>query len=584
MKIKCERLVSMICALALCAGLIPAAVSAEEPVPATPESAVEAAPQEEAPAERAPAEEPAAQEPPAEPAPQAAVDAAAPTVAGMSVAGSTATVNPDGSIYLAMPNDTILAGEEISLTASEAVDFTANASPAAGDLYVVSASGNSAVLAFNLSAGGYDLNSPAYQITLTTADHITWTGSFPDSYNFSVSTLGVALTQTSARLASGAMTARDSGASSAAMSLVYNQDNATALLVGCAEGTTLYSVTYSYTGGTYTLQLPAGAPLYPLSPVLNAGESIAWYNDAAFTDNVDFAAQTVSGNVTLYGEVTSQSTASDFGTQLTNGDAVLYIDTADDWTTFTQRSGEVTAAQRVELRMDVDGGGASLPALTFKGSFNGNGHTISNYRFTASGDNAGLFASLGGGSVVANLNFTGISVSSATYSGVLAGSVSGGEGNNVLVQNVQVRDCSVTGRSAGGLAGFAIWAEIRYCSVADSMTITGIVNGGGLVGISYAQIHDCYSNVTPTALITRGGIVGRNLEGGHIEHCWCTYRSVYGSTDSTSTAVNNVTSVTATTAASSFTAAGFSSDWWTLTRGTTNTFTGNVYYNNFATA
>lgn len=573
-----KRAACTLCALSLCAAAFPLASFAEELSPATPETAMPATTTPDAAApESAPSTE---TETPvsAVPAVQSEV---APSASGLAIGGYAAVQNPDGSLYLAMPNTTTLAGLTLTLQSSEAVDFVASASHTTGNLYVVSAGTDSVTLALDVSLDAtHDLNQSDYHITLTTTDHITWTGTFPSTYNFAVSALADALAQLDVCLVAGAMQTQAADTPNEALALVYNQDNATALLVGCEADTALYNVTYTYADVTYTWQLPAGAPLYELAPSLGAGQSLVWYTDAEFTNAVDFSAQTVVSDMTVYGQLQSDTTDSDFATQLDNQDAVLNIKNQADWATFTERSSEITSAQRVELETDITGNGETLTALTFNGSFNGNGHTISGLNFTANGENAGMFASVSG--TIANLTLENISVSSATYSGVLAGSLAGTEGHSALVQNVQVRDCGITGRTAGGLAGFAIWAEVRYCSVDDSMRVTGTVNGGGLVGISYANIHDCYANVTPTALLSRGGIAGKNLEGGKVEHCWCTYLSASGQTDSTSTTANNVEVVTSRTPASDYEDAGFSTDVWSIGRGTNTVFTGNVYYNGFA--
>lgn len=502
-----------------------------------------------------------------------------PELSGLVIGSAQAVHNGDGSLYLAMPAESALAGQSITVQTDAPVDFVPDDSPENGDIYVVSVTENSVVLALNVSFEQYNLSDAAYHITLTTADHQTWTGSFPSAYSFPISALDEALGQTNIQLAAGSMTAQQGGAANAALRLVCNLDNATALLVGCPADTMLYQVTYTIGEESYLWQLPAGAPLYAMTPALSDGETITWYSDVGFQTPVDFQTQTVTGNMTVYGKVEGEITTSNFGTQLDQKQPVLEIQSVEDWQTFTQRSGEITANQRVELLTDINCGGASYQALTFAGSLDGKDHTISNASFSARGENAGLFAELHG--VVANLTLEDITVSNATYSGVLAGSVSGVEGGSARIQNVQVRSSHVTGRSAGGLAGYAIWTEILYCSAADSMQINGTVNAGGLVGISYANIHDCYTNLTPTALLFRGGIAGKNLEGGKVEHCWCTYRSAAGYTDGSSTAINNVGGVNSRTGAEVFTQAGFSTDIWNIDWGTNTTFTDNIYYGGF---
>ena len=226
----------------------------------------------------------------------------------------------------------------------------------------------------------------------------------------------------------------------------------------------------------------------------------------------------------------------------------------------------------MELQGNVDLDGKTYAAISgFKGDFDGGGYGISNATFTAVGENAGMFATIGADQIVANLTLRDITARSATYSGALAGSISGTEGHSATIQNVQIRDCAVNGRSAGGLAGFVIWGDINYCSNRDSR-VTGVINGGGLAGISYGQFYDCYSVGTATALLSRGGIAGKNLEGGHVMHCWCTMSKATGQTDGTSVDSENLTGVDDNTSASEFNTSWFSAWYWNIQDGTETDF------------
>ena len=243
-----------------------------------------------------------------------------------------------------------------------------------------------------------------------------------------------------------------------------------------------------------------------------------------------------------------------------------------DFESFVAKADDITSAQRVELQGNVDLDGKTYAAISgFKGDFDGGGYEISNATFTAVGENAGMFATIGADQIVANLTLRDITARSATYSGALAGSISGTEGHSATIQNVQIRDCAVNGRSAGGLAGFIIWGDINYCSNRDSR-VTGVINGGGLAGISYGQIYDCYSVGTATALLSRGGITGKNLEGGHVMHCWCTMSKAAGQTDGSSVDAENFTSVSEYTMSFEFNTNYFPETIWDLADGTDTDF------------
>ena len=82
-----------------------------------------------------------------------------------------------------------------------------------------------------------------------------------------------------------------------------------------------------------------------------------------------------------------------------------------------------------------------------------------------------MFAKLGAyngrGQRVVNLTLDNVTVNAngADYGGILVGNASGSETSEdkmVLIQNVQVKDSDVNARSAGGIAGFAIWTSHSF--------------------------------------------------------------------------------------------------------------------------
>ena len=164
------------------------------------------------------------------------------------------------------------------------------------------------------------------------------------------------------------------------------------------------------------------------------------------------------------------------------------------------------------------------------------------------------------------------------YAGVLAGMVDGWSNDRALVQNVQVRNSSVSGRSAGGVAGFIRNADVVYCSSRDT-TITGVANGGGIVGLSNGKVEYSYSTTTPTALPeflrgSAGGVVGKNVRGAFTEYCWATMKVVGTKGTGTEAAGTDICAleVNEDMWEDDFEAAGFVQDCWDLDAGSATDF------------
>lgn len=501
-------------------------------------------------------------------------DAAAPTIIGFSVGGTAASIDAADNVKLTLDCTTALAGATVSLTTSEAVSFEATSSPAGGALYASAASANSVTLNFNVTIGNTDLNDSKYGITLTTSNGTTWTGTIGSSFAFTAGDLAAGMQNTQLTFAAGTMVSA-AGVGNTARALACNKDVEVAYLVACGAGQ-MCTVTYVIRENSTVWQLPAGTAL--LTPTVEeaSGETfVGWYADAGHNTAVDVDTATVSNGLTLYAWVNAETTESSFAEQYAAGASTLTIETDEDWASFISLASSIGSSKLVVLNADINCGGATYTSLTFGGNFNGNGKTISNATFNANGDNSGMFATLGPDQIVANLTLSNITVKSATNAGVLAGSISGSEGHRPLIQNVHVSSCSVSGRNAGGIAGYAFVTDIKFCSNRGT-TVTGVVNGGGIAGISYSVVSNCYATKNATALASAGGIVGKNLETGNVEWCWCTSSKAVGYSGDNSSAANNVVSVTRTTNSSAF--AGFNTTYWSIASGTGTTFTDQVAY------
>ena len=606
MKKMTRRVLAAVLALALCFSTFPVAMAAEEEAPVVEAvEAVEAAKAlPEAPAiqteePEAPAEDVVEPEVPvveaeattedevtAEPAIEAgeeelteteeATETTVPTVESLTitVGGQTYGATEGGNIVINAPSSALLSDCTVTLTASQAVTFVQNSAPNAGDLYVSAASENSATLNFNVSYGEINLNNAAYSLTLTSNDGITWSGTFNNAV-MTLDGLAIALENQNLQLAAGAM-----NSTSQARILLINKDSANVMLVLCAPDATLYTVTYVVGDTSYVWQLPAGVT------VPQPDFAQAWFTDESHNEALASNAQ-VAGNLTVYGQVGTVE-PTDFLTQLKAHGTATIKDLAD-WETFVANSTEAVSGQLIVLGDDINCGGKTYDSLVFKGNFDGQNKTISNAKFRAV-DSAyysssesdiecsGMFAAIGPGQIIANLKLDNIEAkTSGTYAGVLAGLVDGAYNNRALIQNIQVTDGSATGRTAAGVVGFLRNADVKFCSSRDTR-ITGVANGGGIVGINNAKVQYCYSTTSPTALPTtlkgsKGGVVSKKVRGGYCEFCWSTM-DVVGSSDNGGTDIGAF-KISADTTEDDFIAAGFNANganYWELAEGTDTDF------------
>jgi|GEM_PF-2558783 len=163
-------------------------------------------------------------------------------------------------------------------------------------------------------------------------------------------------------------------------------------------------------------------------------------------------------------------------------------------------------------------------SYSFKGQFDGNGHTVSGLYINRTDEFTGLFGVVGSGAMVQNLGVVNAEVKGASYVGGVAGDVNGG-----TVQNCYATG-SVTGNeSVGGVAGY-----VSYSSTVQNCYATGSVSGnefvGGVVGyVSYSGtvVENCYATGSVTGNIYVGGVVGR-VSSGTVKSCAALNPSVSG--------------------------------------------------------
>ena len=188
----------------------------------------------------------------------------------------------------------------------------------------------------------------------------------------------------------------------------------------------------------------------------------------------------------------------------------------------------------------------------FKGTFDGDGHQITNLKITG-GSYAGLFGYTKG-AVIKNCNVTG-EVNGSNYSGGIVGYANDNthilncsfqgdvEGTGAYVGGIvgntssgcEVSGCFVTGKvegseSVGGIAGWGA-GKIKNCYALADVTAAGD-SAGGIAGYAFdvtITIENCYysGNVSAKNYNYAGGIAGTAL-GGTIQNCVSLAESVTG--------------------------------------------------------
>ena len=129
---------------------------------------------------------------------------------------------------------------------------------------------------------------------------------------------------------------------------------------------------------------------------------------------------------------------------------------------------------------------------SYKGTFDGGGHTITGLTFTTNDEFAGLFGWLN-----------------------RAGSV-----KNVVMEGVQITSNQIYGGSIGGVAGYS-WGTIENCSVSGS--VSGTVYVGGVVGVQIGgSITGCSSSATVKGTVDVGGVAGQTNSSATLTACYAT--------------------------------------------------------------
>lgn len=190
----------------------------------------------------------------------------------------------------------------------------------------------------------------------------------------------------------------------------------------------------------------------------------------------------------------------------------------------------------ITLTADIDLSGINWTPIgtsisnAYKGTFDGNGKTITGLTVTTSDRYAGLFGYIGSGGTVKNVVLKDVQIESDNQYGCVGGVAGNSDGN--------IENCSVSGsvssrHTAGGVVGQQFGGSITLCG--SSATVKGTGEVGGVAGKTdnSATLTACYAtgNVTferaSTINTFAGGVVGTN-GGGILTACYA-WGSVTGS-------------------------------------------------------
>ena len=172
---------------------------------------------------------------------------------------------------------------------------------------------------------------------------------------------------------------------------------------------------------------------------------------------------------------------------------------------------------------------------SYKGTFDGGGHTITGLTFTTNDQFVGLFGYLNRAGMVKNVVMEGIQITSNHMFGCTGGVVGYSWGT--------IENCSVSGSVSGtdcvgGVVGSQKAGSIIGCS--SSATVKGKHYVGGVAGEKWGTMTACYATGNVTLEIASqknlygGGVVGLN-GGSRVLACYAT-----GNVTSTGSSTGNV--------------------------------------------
>lgn len=215
---------------------------------------------------------------------------------------------------------------------------------------------------------------------------------------------------------------------------------------------------------------------------------------------------------------------------------VVNIETAEGFYNWYSGLGKNVFYGSVILKNDINLKNYTFTAYPFNGSFDGGGHTISNFKVTPSripGTDyygGGLFSRISAG-VVKNLNIDTLTIESLkdnTASDVYLGSIAGSSVNGARIENCRLSNIIINGENnttgfshiLGGVVGVSDRLIMTGCRVVSLSVqqMNTIQSAGGLVGEFNAKnklIGNYVSGGSIYNAANFGGILGNALYSGN---------------------------------------------------------------------
>ena len=290
------------------------------------------------------------------------------------------------------------------------------------------------------------------------------------------------------------------GATVSLVSLSADNGNPTAIKTYNASGNTYEALTAPQTvaAGKQFIRVELGGGTFYFCPqnnvVLEAGSRYI------YTVKVNATGLTLEGcTIGEWADGGGESgTAEDLGYIYDSNTKTYTVYNADGLMNIAELVNGGKTDINITLTADIDLTGKNWTPIgtdydnSYKGTFDGGGHTITGLTFTTNDEYVGLFGWLN-----------------------RAGTV-----KNVVMEGVQITSHQIYGGSIGGVVGYS-WGTIENCSVSGS--VSGTVYVGGVVGAQIGgSITGCSSSATVKGTVDVGGVAGQTNSSATLTACYAT--------------------------------------------------------------